>query len=132
MTVLFFWFFFWEIGGQNVPNDWADVEEDLRLNARTIPVCVGSTGAKMIIMSTIIMSIILSIFLMILSPFKSNLPVIGGWLLIGIYFLIIPGVKLYRSENQDDALALFNRSSYYHISLLVVTGIGTLIRVLIM
>ena len=132
VTVLFFWFFFWEIGGQNVPNDWADVEEDLRLKARTIPVCVGPYGAKLIILSTIILSILLSIFLLFLSPFRRDIPVIVGWLLIGIYFLVMPALRLYRTENRDDSLALFNRSSYYHISLLMVTGTGILIRVLTM
>ena len=33
----FAWFFFWEIGGQNVPNDWSDVDEDNRMLAETIP-----------------------------------------------------------------------------------------------
>jgi len=130
VTVLFFWFFFWEIGGQNVPNDWADVEEDLRLKARTIPVCAGSAGAKRIIISTIILSILLSLFLVSLSPFNSNALIMGGWLLIGIYFLIIPALKLYRTENRDDALALFNRSSYYHFALLVVTAIGIAVRII--
>ena len=128
--VLFFWFFFWEIGGQNVPNDWADVEEDLRLKARTIPACMGTSGTKRIILSTIIVSILLSTVLIYLSPFKSDIPVMGGWLLIGVYFLIVPALRLYRSEKRDDALALFNRSSYYHVTLLMITGIVMLIRLI--
>ena len=35
---LFLVIFFWEIGGQNAPNDWTDIEEDQRFGARTIPV----------------------------------------------------------------------------------------------
>ncbi len=130
MIVLFFWFFFWEIGGQNVPNDWADVEEDLKLNAKTVPVRVGARGSKLIIVSTLIVSIILSVFLLVLGPFRSSIPVIGGWLLAGIYFLVIPALKLFRSEDRNDALALFNRSSYYHITLLAVTTIGIVLKFL--
>ncbi len=130
MIVLFFWFFFWEIGGQNVPNDWADVEEDLKLNAKTVPVRVGARGSKLIIVSTLIVSIILSVFLLVLGPFRSSIFVIGGWLLAGIYFLVIPALKLFRSEDRNDALALFNRSSYYHITLLAVTTIGIVLRYL--
>lgn len=132
LAVLFLWLFFWEIGGQNVPNDWSDIEEDLRLNARTVPVCVGARGAKLIIISTIILSILMSMFLLSLSPFRFNIPVVGAWLLTGFYFLVIPALRLYKSESRDDALALFNRSSYYHITLLIVTGTGIIIRVLTM
>ena len=35
VVVLFLWLFFWEIGGQNVPHDWADIEEDRRLDTQT-------------------------------------------------------------------------------------------------
>jgi 4-hydroxybenzoate polyprenyltransferase len=43
LLVLFFWLFFWEIGGQNIPNDWAEIEEDRQLQARTI---LSNTGRK--------------------------------------------------------------------------------------
>ena len=41
VIVLFIWLFFWEIGGQNIPADWADIEEDRRLRAQTVPVRFG-------------------------------------------------------------------------------------------
>jgi len=28
LLILFFWLFFWEIGGQNIPNDWEDLERE--------------------------------------------------------------------------------------------------------
>ena len=31
LTVLFLWLFFWEIGGQNIPNDVSDLDEDISL-----------------------------------------------------------------------------------------------------
>jgi 4-hydroxybenzoate polyprenyltransferase len=31
IIALFLWLFFWEIGGQNIPADWADIEEDRQL-----------------------------------------------------------------------------------------------------
>ena len=41
LVLLFLWLFFWEIGGQNIPNDWIDMEEDRMVQAKTIPVRVG-------------------------------------------------------------------------------------------
>jgi 4-hydroxybenzoate polyprenyltransferase len=38
ILALSLWLFFWEIGGQNIPADWADIEEDRQLQAQTIPV----------------------------------------------------------------------------------------------
>jgi 4-hydroxybenzoate polyprenyltransferase len=128
MLILFLWLFLWEIGGQNVPNDWADIEEDLRLNASTVPICAGIKVSKLIIVSTIFLSIILSVLLLLLSPFRYNLPVVGGWLLVAYYLLIVPALKLYKSENRGDALALFNRSSYYHITLFIITGTAAVIE----
>jgi 4-hydroxybenzoate polyprenyltransferase len=33
LVLLFLWLFFWEIGGQNIPADWTDIEEDRSLKA---------------------------------------------------------------------------------------------------
>ena len=41
LLLLFFWLFFWEVGGQNIPNDWADIHEDRQLQVRTIPISLG-------------------------------------------------------------------------------------------
>ena len=38
LAVLFLWIFCWEIGGQNIPNDWTDIQEDRCARAQTIPV----------------------------------------------------------------------------------------------
>ncbi|RPJ11022.1 MAG: ubiquinone biosynthesis protein UbiA, partial [Deltaproteobacteria bacterium] len=38
LVSFFVWTFAWEVGGRNIPNDWTDLEEDIHLNIRTIPV----------------------------------------------------------------------------------------------
>ena len=63
LILLFFLIFFWEIGGQNVPNDGFDVEEDKRFNAQTIPVLYGIQTANVIIVAAIIMTLIMSALL---------------------------------------------------------------------
>ena len=47
LFILFLCLFFWEIGGQNIPADWTDIEEDQQLNARTIPVRFGLEWVNM-------------------------------------------------------------------------------------
>jgi 4-hydroxybenzoate polyprenyltransferase len=127
LAVLFFLIFFWEIGGQNVPNDWADIEEDVRFGARTVPVRFGLEQAKVIIFSSIILAVVLSGILLILSPITFGLPFIIAFAFVGLYFLLMPTIKLYRTEDSSHAMVLFNKASYYPLALLAVVVIKLLI-----
>ena len=121
LAVLFFWLFFWEIGGQNVPNDWGDLEEDRKLQARTIPVRFGTKGALRVILVSLGLSVALSLLPFWALPQESSQFYLVGALLAGTYFLLIPGYRLYRRKSAADAFALFNRASYYPLAMLVVT-----------
>ncbi|NMW25291.1 UbiA family prenyltransferase, partial [Rhodanobacter denitrificans] len=43
------WLMLWEIGGQNIPADWNDIEEDRRIGARTIPLVLGLRTASVLV-----------------------------------------------------------------------------------
>jgi len=118
LVVLFFLIFFWEIGGQNVPNDWIDIEEDVRFKAQTIPIRCGVDQANVIIFGSIILAIVLSGVLLILSPMTFELPFIIAFAFAGFYFLLLPTIKLYRSEESALAMILFNKASYYPLAML--------------
>ncbi len=124
LVTLFFWLFFWEIGGQNVPNDWADLEEDHKLAARTIPVRLGPDGSIRVILWCLGLSLGLSLALGWLTPKPLGLPFLVGALLAGLYTLIYPALRLRRTKSTSDAAALFNRASYYPLAVLLVTAIG--------
>lgn len=113
------WMFFWEIGGQNIPADWNDVEEDRRVHAKTIPLQFGQQISGLIVLLTLSMTIVVSLFLPSVSPL--NL----GWLyrlvsvLIGYFLLLRPAWQLYRSHEGRRAAALFDKASYYPFAHLV-------------
>ena len=65
--ILILWIFFWEIGGQNIPNDLNDLEEDRHFNAKTIPVALGLDRATLISVVSLMISFFLSFLLLILS-----------------------------------------------------------------
>ncbi|NWF53213.1 MAG: UbiA family prenyltransferase [Syntrophaceae bacterium] len=121
LFILFLWLFFWEIGGQNVPNDLADMEEDRRIGGKTIPVRLGSQGAVGIILTAIFLTAGLSLALPWVVSQKSTLTFLIGALAAGIYLLLIPAGKLFRSKDPQDAFLLFNRASYYPLAMLGVT-----------
>ena len=61
VLMVFVWIAFWEVGGQNIPNDLVDIEEDGRLGAKTVPVVYGVDIAVMVMLTTLIASFLLGL-----------------------------------------------------------------------
>lgn len=120
LIILFLLLFFWEIGGQNIPNDWADIEEDKRFKALTIPVRYGLGAARIIVMVTLILALCLNgvIFKFSQTDFAIFYIIIS--LAVGCYLLLLPAMKLYQTRKGSEAMALFNKASYYPPVLLVI------------
>ena len=120
MTLVFACLFFWEIGGQNIPADWTDMEEDRRLNAQTIPVRLGAQKSATLALACLAMALGFC-FILFLTRFGS-----AGWIaaaaaaLIGSGLLIEPAFRLHRGLQREDAMALFNRASYFPVSMLMI------------
>jgi 4-hydroxybenzoate polyprenyltransferase len=128
LLILFLWLFFWEIGGQNVPNDWTDLEEDRFFQAKTVPVQFGTEWARVIIGGALILAVILNGLLMKVSRIEAvQLPAMVS-LLAGLVLLLLPGYRLLRAGERPQALALFNRASYYPLTLLMINSLFLLIE----
>lgn len=119
VLLLFLLLFFWEIGGQNVPADWADIEEDARFRAKTIPVRFGPDMANRIILGSLILAVTLSVLIFPFSPVDIDLSSAGVVLLAGLYLLLFPAYRLFTEKERDQAMSLFNKASYYPLALLV-------------
>jgi 4-hydroxybenzoate polyprenyltransferase len=118
VLLLFLWLFCWEIGGQNVPADWHDLEEDQRLGAQTIPVRYGPAGAGAIILGTLALSLALSALLLLVAPLRFSPLLMALALAAGGYLLLLPAYRLYRTQDPALAAALFNRASAYPLAML--------------
>lgn len=120
-VLLFLGLFFWEIGGQNIPADWTDIDLDLRFKARTIPVHLGKDRSASLALASLLMAFALLTGL-VAGAFPAPL-----WLstllpaVAGAALMLLPGFKLFRGKKRQDAMSLFNRSSYYPLSLMAVT-----------
>jgi 4-hydroxybenzoate polyprenyltransferase len=119
LLLIFCWLFFWEIGGQNIPADWHDIEEDALLQARTVPVSLGPKSASIIVLATLALSVVLSGILLRIAPLHIPWPLYLAAVFLGIYLLILPALRLFRTKDRDEASMLFNRASYYPCILLV-------------
>ena len=121
MIILFLGLFFWEIGGQNIPADWSDIELDRQFRAKTIPVQLGAERAAFLALAALSISILLIAFLFMLKfPVWKWIAFLSA-LAAGIYLLLIPVIKLLQTRDREQAMALFNRASYFPITLLCLT-----------
>jgi 4-hydroxybenzoate polyprenyltransferase len=117
---LFLCLFFWEIGGQNIPADWTDIEEDKRLQAKTIPVRFGPESASVIALVSLVLAVFINVILFQFSQIHLKLLSTLISLGVGVYFLLIPGLRLYKTKDREGAMVLFNKASYYPLALLIV------------
>jgi len=122
-AMLFLWLFFWEVGGQNIPNDWAEIEEDKLFNAKTVLVTYGPRVASAIVIGSLGFTVTISFFL-----FRARLGLVPSVaaLLVGFLLLMPPAYKLFLKRSRPQALVLFNRASYYPMLLLLVVSFGIL------
>ncbi|MHC4459490.1 MAG: UbiA family prenyltransferase, partial [Planctomycetota bacterium] len=127
IIALFLWLFFWEIGGQNIPADWADIEEDRQLQAQTIPVRLGTGYAALILLGCIILALAMNIFVFYHSAVGINPPVVIASLITGVYLLLLPAFRTFMFKKRSHAMELFNKASYYPLAMLVVVVINLLI-----
>jgi 4-hydroxybenzoate polyprenyltransferase len=121
LLFLFLWLFFWEIGGQNVPNDWGDLEEDRRLRAQTIPVRFGPAGSMRIILVSLLVAWASSLIIFWFLPRVSSFAYLAGAIFAGFYFLVLPAYHLYQRRSSKSAFRLFNRASYYPLAMFGIT-----------
>jgi 4-hydroxybenzoate polyprenyltransferase len=118
LLLLFGWLFFWEIGGQNIPADWNDTEEDRRVQAKTLPVHFGFETAGRVALGALMVSVGLSGYLPRISPAELGWPFAGFTLLLGYVLLLRPGYRLFRLMQGRLAARLFDSASYYPLAML--------------
>jgi 4-hydroxybenzoate polyprenyltransferase len=117
LIVFFAWIFFWEIGGQNIPNDWTDIEEDRQFNAKTIPVQLGPRRTGLLALACLVAAF----FLTFLSMWVSPLPFGPFYLLaataLGAWLLLLPALRLVNANDRSQAMDLFNKASHFPLSM---------------
>lgn len=121
VLVLFATFFFWEIGGQNLPNDCSDIEEDRRLRARTFAVEYGWDISAFAALATLGAAALLSLILPSLSGTRAALPFFAAVAAAEVYLLALPALAFYREKTPAAAMFLFNRASHFPPALFALT-----------
>jgi 4-hydroxybenzoate polyprenyltransferase len=127
-VILFFtWLFAWEIGGQNVPNDWTDMKEDRDLQTETIPVLFGVETSSLIILVALGLAVLLSLVLYWATPAPLSPLYLLGAAGAGAGLLLLPAQRLRVDPTVRNAGALFNLASYYPLALFLVVVVSSLL-----
>jgi 4-hydroxybenzoate polyprenyltransferase len=127
LLFLFLWLFFWEIGGQNIPNDWAEIEEDRQMKARTILVQWGAERASAIVLASLVSAACLNLLLAVIVNPPFGTLYLAALFVISLLLLIRPAYRLCKSKERQDALTLFRKASYYPLACLVLVTIRIVI-----
>jgi 4-hydroxybenzoate polyprenyltransferase len=118
LGAFFLWMAAWEIGGRNIVNDWSDVEEDVHLGVKTVPVVYGYRVAGALIFAFLVLTFLASLALALIGLPTLGVIFLAGAVVEGAYALLLPGVKLLRDPRPAVALQLFNKASFYPMVML--------------
>lgn len=119
LAVLFLWLFFWEIGGQNIPNDWTDLEEDTHFGAQTIPVKLGAHRASLLSVAALVLTLFFNLLILWISPLTFNALYLVAAVLITFFMMLQPALRLAENQARRHAMDLFNKASYYPLATLI-------------
>jgi 4-hydroxybenzoate polyprenyltransferase len=119
MLLIFGFIFFWEVGGQNIPNDWSDMNSDKLLGAKTVPVLLGLPVTGIVVVTANALAVAFSVMAGWALPALRSSVYIAAVVLTGMAILIIPSIRLYLSREARHASQLFNRASFYPLLLCV-------------
>jgi 4-hydroxybenzoate polyprenyltransferase len=122
----FIWTFTWEAGGRNISGDWIDLEEDMQLGIRTIPVRYGKLRSSQIVFALLVVTVVSSLSFPFLGIMKHKLLFQGGALVAGGFFLLIPGWQWIRTQRVEAAMVLFNRACIYPAAMFAVAVLSIL------
>lgn len=115
---LFLCLFFWEIGGQNIPADWTDLEMDRFYKAQTIPVRLGPRKSARLALASLSIAVIAAVALFAQARPDMRWIVAAVVLLTGMVLLIAPACRLVQTGSREAAMALFNKASCFPPTLL--------------
>jgi 4-hydroxybenzoate polyprenyltransferase len=117
-ALLGLWVFLVEIGGQNVPSDWTDLEEDRKLGAATIPARLGEATAAVLALAALAAAVAVQLALVTLLARAHRLELAAMSLAAGVALLLLPAARLAACRRRDAVFRLFNRASAYPAALL--------------
>jgi 4-hydroxybenzoate polyprenyltransferase len=128
LGLVFVALFCWEIGGQNIPADWFDLELDRRQGAKTMCVVLGLSRAAKVSLWTLCASTVMAALILALSPAAIPPALTLAATAANAWLMPWPARKLLTAPSRENASRLFGRASYFPVVLLGATALWFVLR----
>lgn len=123
-VVLFaLWAASWEIGGRNIPNDWSDIEEDVNLGIKTMPIRYGRAVSSRISAAFASVIILCSLAFPFVAPIRQVLVYLVLAAVAGLFLLVLPALRWLGEQSTESAMAYFNKACFYPLAVFAVLGV---------
>ncbi|GAA2097524.1 hypothetical protein GCM10009801_67970 [Streptomyces albiaxialis] len=106
------WMATWEMGGRNVPNDLADVDEDTRLGITTLPTVHGPRRSAVFAFCCLLVAAVSCVALALAARPAFGTVGVAVAAMSALLLLVAPGVRMLRDPSGATALTLFNCASF--------------------
>lgn len=124
LVILFMlWAALWEIGGRNIPNDWSDMDEDIHLGTRTLPIKLGRESSAHISLVICFLVVACSAAFPLVVPFRLVPLYELAVLLAGLFLLILPALGWLKARSVESGMLFFNRACFYPLAIFCVLGL---------
>lgn len=127
-ALLFCITFCWEIGGQNIPADWFDLELDRRQGAKTMCVVLGTARAARVSFWTLCAATVLAGALLGLSPAKLPKTLVVATTALNAWIMPWQARMLMMAPSRYSASKLFTRASWFPLVMLGAVVAWMLVR----
>ena len=129
VAFMFLWLACWEVGGQNIANDIIDMEDDIKVGARTTLSVLGLKESVFIMIVAVSMAAFAGVTIYFVAGSGVSPLFPFGAAILGYLMLLRPAKLVYESAGVETATSLFNRASYMPLSFLILTVACILIPV---
>ena len=90
------------------------------MNAKTIPIRWGLQVSIGIVLGAIVLTLCMNVLIFYSSRATYGIIFVILTLVVGCCLLLLPALKLLKTPERSQAMALFNKASYYPLALLMV------------
>ncbi|WP_407560061.1 UbiA family prenyltransferase [Streptomyces sp. 184] len=127
LGLLALWMAAWEIGGRNIPNDLADVDEDTPLGIKTVPIVYGPRAAARLAAALLLLAAAAACALAVAAWPSYGAVGLAATALTAIPTLVTPAARLLRHPDGPTALTVFNRASFHPLGVLAAFVAGAVV-----
>lgn len=118
------WAAAWEVGGRNIPNDWSDIDEDLHMGVRSLPIRFGRAVSSRLAAGLAALCVACSLAFPFAAPLGNAAAYLPLAAAAGLTLLGLPALRWLREGSVESAMAYFNKACFYPLAVFAAMAVG--------